>query len=95
MPLEGACNRTDICLKKYKALPWRKLINSNKNEPGLICANHKSNFPFPFPIREPTAFLVSGRWGKALNQKNLFVLPDLRTARFKNNLNFDKCFEES
>lgn len=52
---------------------------------------HFFALPFPFPIRAPIGFLVSGKNGKALNQQNRCVLSIFLTARFKKSLNLEIC----
>jgi hypothetical protein len=76
-----------ICLIKNNARPYRKFLNSINTTPPLILVHQHSSFPFPFPIRTPSGFLVKGKCGKAKNQIKRRVLSDFFAARFKNNLN--------
>jgi hypothetical protein len=76
----------DTCLKKYFARPDRRFLNSNIITPGETWATQVSNFPFPFPIREPVTLRVSGIWGKILNQTLLYVFSDLLDPFFRKSL---------
>ena len=82
-------NRAEICLEKYLNLPYLKFFTSKMTWPERIKLNHEFSFPFPFPIRDPTTFLVRGKWGKALNQSFLLVLSDLRELFFSSKLNLN------
>ena len=68
---------------KYFARPGRRFLNSIKVSPGLSTTNHKDNLPAPLPIREFFTFLVRGKCGKALNQKDLFVRSPFLELRFR------------
>ena len=55
--------------------------------PGLRTTNHKDSLPAPLPIREFFTFLVKGKWGNALNQKDLFVRSPFLELRFNSRVN--------
>lgn len=74
---------------KYFARPGRRFLNSIKVSPGLRTTNHKDSLPAPLPIREFFTFLVKGKWGKALNQKDLLVRSPFRELRFSNSVNLN------
>ena len=75
------------CCRKYLARPGRKFRNSIRVVPGCKITNHKESLPEPFPIRAFLTLRVNGRWGKALNQKDLFVRSPFRELRFNNKVN--------
>lgn len=72
--LTGTPSLWVIWFIKYTARPCRKFLNSTSTVPPPTLVNQCFNFPLPFPIREAGLFLLSGRWGKALNQANRRVL---------------------
>jgi hypothetical protein len=52
---------------------------------------HAANLPVPLPILEPAPFLLSGKWGKMLNQTLRDVLSARRDAFFKKSLIRKMC----
>jgi|TARA_B110000114_G_scaffold179476_2_gene213949 hypothetical protein len=81
-------------LKKYRARPGRKFLNSSKKHPPLKLTNQVFNLPAPFPIRTPLAFLVKGMWGNMLNHTRRLVRSDFLTARFRKTFSLKIRFAE-
>tara|TARA_B100000795_G_C22803203_1_gene443112 strand:+ start:3640 stop:3981 length:342 start_codon:yes stop_codon:yes gene_type:complete len=47
---------------------------------------HPANLPVPFPIREPSIFLLNGKWGNRLNHVTRDVLSERREAFLRKSL---------
>lgn len=71
---------------KYIHLPNLKFLNSNIIIPEGSSVPHPANLPFPLPIREPSTFLLIGRWGKRLNHTYLKVIVCFLADFFKSSL---------
>jgi len=74
-------------LKKKRARPGRRFLNSSKKAPPPRLTAHVFNLPAPLPIRVPLGFLVKGMWGNILNHTRRFVNSDFFTAFFKKTFN--------